>query len=76
MIESRLASLMAEKVLKISEVSQATGISVTSLTDLYYRRSKAIQFRTIESLCKYFNCEVGDLLVLKKDTHPQPSKVV
>ena len=51
----------AKKLVKISEIAKQTGISRTTLTSLYYRRSSAITFDILNKLCLYFNCSVSDL---------------
>ena len=67
MIESKLSTLMGAQRKKISDVSRATGISRTTLIELYYDRSKAVSFRVVELLCRYLNCTVGDLFVIEED---------
>ena len=67
MIECKLSTLMGAQQKKISDVSRATGISRTTLIELYYDRSKAVSFRVVELLCRYLNCTVGDLFVIEED---------
>lgn len=67
MIECKLSTLMGAQRKKISDVSRATGISRTTLIELYYDRSKAVSFRVVELLCRYMNCTVGDLFVIEED---------
>ena len=67
MIECKLSTLMGAQRQKISDVSRATGISRTTLIELYYDRSKAVSFRVVELLCRYLNCTVGDLFVIEED---------
>lgn len=67
MVVNRLAILMAEHLVKITEVSKATGISRTTLTNLYYKRTKGISFDVLNELCKYFKCDISDLLEHKKN---------
>ncbi len=67
MIECKLSTLMGAQRKKISDVARATGISRTTLIELYYDRSKAVSFRVVELLCRYLNCTVGDLFVIEED---------
>ena len=53
MIACNLSVLLAERNLKISQVSKATGISRTTLTSLALNNAKGIQFDTLNSLCTY-----------------------
>ncbi len=62
MIRCRLSNLMGEpKILKLSEVAQATGINRNTLTSLYYDRAVRIELSVADTLCKYFNCNMQDL---------------
>ena len=63
MIKSNLAIIMAEKKIKISELSRKTGISRVTLTSLYYNNSGGIQFDTLNNLCNFFNVKPADILV-------------
>lgn len=65
-IESRFAILLAEKKKKISDVSRATGISRTTLTNLYYGKGAAVSYHVLSALCHYLGCSVGDILTSKE----------
>lgn len=67
MIKSKLPVLMAERLLKIKQLSEDTGISRTTLFSLYYGRGKGVQFDTLSKLCQYFNCTIGELLEYQED---------
>lgn len=62
MIRSNLAVLLAENNLKITKVAHDTGISRTTLTALAQNSCKGIQLDTINTLCRYLNIDVDDLL--------------
>lgn len=66
-INNKFSVLLAERLLKISEVSKETGISRTTLTNLYYRRTDKISFEVLNKLCKYLNCNIQDILEYKED---------
>lgn len=61
MIKCNLAVLMAQRELKIAEISEDTGISRTTLTALYYNQGKGVQFETMDTLCDYLNVSPGQL---------------
>ena len=67
MISNNFSRLLGERLLKISKVSQETGISRTTLTNLYYRRSSAISFDVLDKLCSYLDCEINDIIEYKND---------
>ena len=66
MIVNKFAVLLAQRLLKISALSRATGISRITLANLYYRRTKQIDLETLDKLCSYLQCSVGDILEFQK----------
>lgn len=65
MIKNNFNELMAQKKLKITRVSNDTGISRPTLTSLTRGESKGIQYDTLNTLCNYFNitpCEFFDYI--------------
>lgn len=62
MIRCNLAILMAEQNLKITKVSNDTGISRTTLTALSSNHSQGIQFDTLNTLCRYLKVEPSQLI--------------
>lgn len=65
MINNKFSVLLAERLLKISTVSRDTGISRTTLTNLYYKRTNQISIEVLDKLCSYLNCTVNDILEFK-----------
>ena len=63
MIHCNLATLLAQRNLKISKVFQDTGISRTTLTALAYNHAQGIQFDTLNTLCTYLNVTAEDLIM-------------
>ncbi|MCI8655248.1 MAG: helix-turn-helix transcriptional regulator [Clostridia bacterium] len=41
--------------------------SYQSLSKLMNDDTSGIKFETLEKMCKVFNCEIGELITLKKD---------
>lgn len=65
-MDNNLSAILGERLIKVTQVAKDTGISRTTLTNLYYKRSKAISGDVLHKLCDYLNCSVGDLLEMKK----------
>ncbi|NJM00282.1 MAG: helix-turn-helix transcriptional regulator [Synechococcaceae cyanobacterium SM2_3_2] len=63
----KLAVLMAERDPSLSQrkVAEDTKLSTATVNKLYLNRFDRVDRHTVEVLCEYFGCEVGDLLVLK-----------
>ena len=62
MVRCNLSILLAERQLKITKVSNDTGISRTTLTALCNNNSQGIQFDTIDKLCSYLKVSPGDII--------------
>lgn len=62
MIKCNLSKLMGEHKVNIQEVHEATGLNRNTISNLYHEKVKRVDFRTIDKLCNYFDCKVGDLL--------------
>ena len=67
MIHNRFAALLADRLIKISKISADTGISRTTLTHLYYRRSKQISFDVLDALCRHLDCGIGEIIEYRPD---------
>lgn len=63
MLKSNLNVLLAERDLKITQVSNETGISRTTLTSLINGNSKGIQFDTLNTLCIYLGITPQDFFI-------------
>jgi len=57
---------MGERRMKIADVARETGIHRNMIALLYYEKAKQIKFDVLEKLCRFFRCNVGDLLELNK----------
>ncbi|WP_413734495.1 helix-turn-helix domain-containing protein [Shewanella sp. BJSY2023SW005] len=73
MIRILLIKLLDEKAFKekrritLSEVSEKTGISRATLTRIANVPGNVTNTDTINSLCKYFECQPAELLVYVED---------
>lgn len=69
MIRFRLAELMADMQFKLGrrvtliEVAEATGINRMTLSRMTNVRGYVTTTDTVERLCRYFGCTVGDVAV-------------
>lgn len=68
MIRFRLIELIADKAFKerrvvpLSEVAEATGIHRSTLSKIANQPGANIGSEVIDKLCRYFECQPGDLL--------------
>lgn len=63
MLKCNLKVLLAERNLKITQVSNDTGISRTTLTSLTFGYAKGIQFDTMNTLCNYLKITPKELFI-------------
>ena len=61
-IKSRLAVILAERGMKLSELEEKTGISLNNLSILKTGKAKAVRFSTLNEVCRALDCQPGDLL--------------
>ncbi|NQZ17441.1 MAG: helix-turn-helix transcriptional regulator [Idiomarina sp.] len=66
MIKCNFAELLGARKLKIADVVRDTGINRSTLTRLYHETTSRIDFDTLETLCLYLECEIGDLLKIEE----------
>ena len=62
MIRCHLSRLLGEHKKRMAEVARDTGIHRNSLAMLFSEEATRIDFGTVDKLCAYFGCSVGDLL--------------
>lgn len=67
MVEMRLHMLIAEKRITQKELSAITGIRQPTISAYCNETYKHIVKEHIDIFCKYFECELTDLIVYKKD---------
>ncbi len=61
-IKVKLDLVLVQKGMKLTELSEKTGISIQNLSILKTNKGKAIRFSTLEALCNSLNCTPGELL--------------
>ncbi len=61
-IKIHLGRLLGERRLRASEVARKTGINKNTLSSLYNEKVSGIRFDTLERLCRFLNCSIGDLI--------------
>lgn len=69
-MNNNLSKILGEKLLKVSDISAATGISKTTLTAIYYQRAINVQLSTLQKICDYLQVPLSELIEY------EPKKVV
>ena len=68
-IAVRLAHLLAERGMTLTELAERVGITIVNLSILKNGRARAIRFTTLASLCEVLGCQPGDLLSYQPARH-------
>ncbi|MDZ4397033.1 MULTISPECIES: helix-turn-helix transcriptional regulator [unclassified Hydrogenophaga] len=68
MIKCHLSRLMGERKLKISDVARDTGLHRNTVTLLYQETATRVDLDAINSLCKFFDVDVGQLFEFVDDS--------
>jgi putative transcriptional regulator len=58
----RLDVMLAKRKVRSNELAQAIGITPANLSLLKSEKVKGIRFATLEAICKYLDCQPGDIL--------------
>lgn len=61
MIQCNLSRILGEKKLKVSDVERATGLHRHKVAALYKETAIKVDLDTIDKICEYLECSVGDL---------------
>jgi putative transcriptional regulator len=62
MIVNHLSRLLGERRVSVSELQRQSGVPYNSLHQLYHRRTKRLDFETLDAICAALGCSVGDIL--------------
>jgi putative transcriptional regulator len=68
MVRCHLSALMGRDKLRISDVSRLTGLNRSTVTALYKETTTRLDLAAIDSLCRLFRCQVGQLFEYLPDT--------
>lgn len=54
--------MMAKRKMRLNELSDEVGITVSNLSILKQGKAKAIKLSTLDAICKALECQPGDIL--------------
>lgn len=61
-IESHLDEVLRARNITAKELCQKVGITEANLSILRSGKAKGVRFKTINRICYYLRCDVGDIL--------------
>lgn len=65
-IHCRLDELLEARGMTLTRLSELVGVSLVNLSVLKNDRARAIRFSTLQAVCEVLDCEVGELLVVRR----------
>lgn len=66
-IRCRLSTLMGENRYSIQAVSDRTGLSRNTVSQLYHDKMKRFDDETLSRLCELFECKIEDLIEYRRE---------
>ena len=69
-IRCKLSTLMGEKRYNIQDVYELSGLSRSTISNLYHDKMQRIDYETLNKLCELFKCTVDDLIEYYSPTSP------
>lgn len=67
MIIVNLDVMLAKRKARSKELAEIIGITEQNLSILKTGKAKAIRISTIDAICKYLDCQPGDILEYRKE---------
>ena len=65
----RLDVMMARRKVRSNTLARAIGITDANLSLLKSGKVKGLRFSTLEAICRFLECQPGDLLEFVPDEH-------
>jgi putative transcriptional regulator len=59
--------MLAKRKVRSKELAEAIGITEQNLSILKTGKAKAIRLETLNAICKYLDCQPGDILEYKAE---------
>jgi len=54
--------MLARRKMRLTELSERVGITMSNLSNLKTGRARAIRFTTLEAICDALDCQPADLI--------------
>jgi len=59
---------LARRKMKLTDLAERVGITISNLSILKQGKAKAIRFSTLEAICRELDCQPGDILAYKSSS--------
>jgi len=62
-----LTEILKEKNITSKELCKYVGITEANMSILRSNKAKGLRFETLEKICEYLQCDVGDIIHYEKE---------
>lgn len=59
--------MLAKRKCRSKELADAIGLTEANISTIKSGRARAIRFSTLAAICKYLNCQPGDILEFNEE---------
>jgi len=66
--------VLAMRKKRLKDLSEAIGITMPNLSILKNQKAKAIRMSTLNDICRYLQCQPGDILAYVADDEDPPQE--
>lgn len=66
-IHCKLSTILGERRLKMSDVIRGTGPARDTVRNLFYDKTRRVDYNVLEKICDYLECELVDLWEYKRE---------
>jgi putative transcriptional regulator len=63
---------LAKRKMRLIDLAERVGITISNLSILKQGRAKAIRFSTLEAICRELDCQPGDILEYRQEVPRTP----
>lgn len=61
-MNNNFSTILGHKLLTVTDVYKGTGISRSTLGNLYYQRTNSIKIKTLIKICDYLQISLSELI--------------
>ncbi|KEY60744.1 helix-turn-helix transcriptional regulator [Serratia sp. DD3] len=66
----KLDVLLAKRKMKSKDLASVIGITEQNVSLLKQGKVKGLRFSTLDAICRYLECQPGDILIYSDETKP------
>jgi putative transcriptional regulator len=59
--------MLAKRKMKLNELSEIVGITLSNLSILKTGRARSVRFSTLDAICEALRCQPGNILEYQKE---------